>query len=258
MPRADPAAGAGLLIVNADDWGLDAPTTDAIETCFRAGRITSATAMVFMADSQPAAARANELGLPVGLHLNLSQPYTAAGVPEGVEARHARLTTRFGDRGRRWRRWAPSPGASSVIAQIVVDQLREFEALYGSPPTHVDGHKHVQVSPSVARAPALAGIMLRRAFTDPPGTPAPLRVARAVRHRIALGRTPGTDRLLPLWTLREDLRAGRLPAGLALPLTDVVEVMAHPGLERELPLLMTDAWAQVLASAPLGTYADLR
>lgn len=257
MGDATTTAG-GLLIVNADDWGLDAATTDAIAACFAAGRITSATAMVHMADSARAAARAREIGLPVGLHLNLSEPFTSPAVPPEVRARQARLARVLGDRRRRVRRWLPAPWLRAVIEQAVNDQLAEFVALYGRPPTHVDGHKHVHVSPSVARTPALAGFVLRRAFSDPPGARSPMAVARRLRHRAVLRRARGTDRFVPIWTLREDLAAGRVPAELRVPPGEAVEVMAHPGLAHELPLLMTEAWARGLRAARLGSYEDLR
>jgi predicted glycoside hydrolase/deacetylase ChbG (UPF0249 family) len=46
----------GLLIVNADDFGLRPDVTDAIIDVYRAARITSATAMVYMQDGARAAA----------------------------------------------------------------------------------------------------------------------------------------------------------------------------------------------------------
>jgi predicted glycoside hydrolase/deacetylase ChbG (UPF0249 family) len=44
-----------VLIINADDWGRSPAETDAALDCFSNGRITSVTAMVFMADSKRAA-----------------------------------------------------------------------------------------------------------------------------------------------------------------------------------------------------------
>ena len=37
---------SGLLVVNADDWGAEWATTDAILSCFQAGAISSTTACV--------------------------------------------------------------------------------------------------------------------------------------------------------------------------------------------------------------------
>src|SRR4051812_19076803 len=80
-----------MLIVNADDWGGWRDATDAAAACFRAGRITSATAMVFMEDSARGAGLAKDLGIEIGLHLNLTQEFTGAGVPTELQTAHARI-----------------------------------------------------------------------------------------------------------------------------------------------------------------------
>lgn len=248
---------SGLLIVNADDWGLDVATTDAIAACFADGRVTSATAMVFMADSERAAALAQRIALPVGLHLNLSEPFTGAEVPASVRVRQAALAARFGERGRRWRRWIPDPRIGAAVERCVRDQLEGFRDLYGREPTHVDGHKHVHVSPTVARTPALRGLMLRRAVSDPAGDRSPMARARRFRHRLVLAGTPGTEHFLSIWSMREPLLRGEQPAALALAEHDAVEVMAHPGLADEHALLMTDAWARAVRDLRRGSYEDL-
>ena len=69
-----------MLIVNADDWGRSVAETDAALTCFSQGRVTSVTAMTFMADSERAAGIALRHDIPVGLHLNFTEPLTAPGV----------------------------------------------------------------------------------------------------------------------------------------------------------------------------------
>ncbi|MGA2008698.1 MAG: ChbG/HpnK family deacetylase, partial [Solirubrobacteraceae bacterium] len=61
-----------LLIVNADDWGIDEPTTEAALLCFDAGAVTSVSAMVFMAGSQAGSRLALARGVPAGLHINLT------------------------------------------------------------------------------------------------------------------------------------------------------------------------------------------
>ena len=62
-----------MIIINADDWGRSCLETDAALSCYAKGTITSMSAMVFMQDSQRAAALAKEVRLPVGLHLNLNE-----------------------------------------------------------------------------------------------------------------------------------------------------------------------------------------
>ena len=46
-----------MLIINADDWGRSVAETNAALRCYEEARITSASAMVFMADSERAAER---------------------------------------------------------------------------------------------------------------------------------------------------------------------------------------------------------
>ena len=55
-----------MLIINADDFGRSVAETDAALRCYVAGRITSVSAMVFMADSERSAELAKENALAVG------------------------------------------------------------------------------------------------------------------------------------------------------------------------------------------------
>ena len=75
-----------MLIINADDWGLDVATTDAIAACFERGRLTATSAMVFMDDSIRAAQLALDIGIDVGLHLNLTEPFTSELADPALEA----------------------------------------------------------------------------------------------------------------------------------------------------------------------------
>ncbi|HEU5406803.1 MAG TPA: ChbG/HpnK family deacetylase, partial [Nitrospira sp.] len=69
----------GSLIINADDWGRDRRTTDQTLACLRRGGVSSVSAMVFMEDSERAAATAREHGVDSGLHLNLTAPFSGRG-----------------------------------------------------------------------------------------------------------------------------------------------------------------------------------
>src|SRR5271167_1397805 len=60
----------GLLIINADDWGRDHETTERTLRCILRGAVSSVSAMVFMGDSERAAAIAKENAIHAGLHLN--------------------------------------------------------------------------------------------------------------------------------------------------------------------------------------------
>ena len=81
-----------MLIINADDWGRSRSETDRAFECYAKGRITSVTAMVFMADSARAAALAKENRMNVGLHLNLVQPITSPELPRRIAAAQLQIS----------------------------------------------------------------------------------------------------------------------------------------------------------------------
>src|SRR6185312_1476173 len=153
MARAAPLAsrtvpaGQGLLIVNADDLGLDRPTTDAIIEVFRAGRITSATAMMHMPDTQRAAESARAAGLPTGLHLNLTEPFEDRAAPAAVRERQARAARIYTTS--RVARWIYNPRLRTLVDDCVRDQLERYREVFGGDPTHVDGHHHLHTAPNV-------------------------------------------------------------------------------------------------------------
>src|SRR2546425_11816891 len=82
---------AGLLIVNADDWGRDPRTTGRILDCALWGAVSSVSAMVFMEDSERAAALARERRIEAGLHLNLTTPFSASACSSRLVERQQEL-----------------------------------------------------------------------------------------------------------------------------------------------------------------------
>src|SRR5208282_2312898 len=83
---------AGLLIVNADDWGRDHDTTERTLECVRRSSVSSVSAMVFMEDSESAAATAQEHGIDAGLHLNFTTPFSVNGTSAQLIAHQQRLS----------------------------------------------------------------------------------------------------------------------------------------------------------------------
>ena len=57
---------AGRLVINADDWGRTRDTTDRTLECHERGSVSSVSAMVFMEDSERAAALARERDMDAG------------------------------------------------------------------------------------------------------------------------------------------------------------------------------------------------
>jgi predicted glycoside hydrolase/deacetylase ChbG (UPF0249 family) len=249
-----------LLIVNADDWGGFREGTDAIETCFAAGAISSTTAMVHMADSRRAAEVAGEGERPIGLHLNLTQAFDSPDVPLPVRERQRRAHTHFADLTRRRWRISPDPRVHRLVADCIRDQFEEFWERYGCAPTHLDSHHHVHVCAEVFLSRALSpGCRVRQTLSPAPSTGHHdlAHLARRAKHELLARRFATTARF---W------RASELHGGeCAVPIADAaayalerpVELMVHPSFEAELAVLRSDAWLEVLERAPLGPYSAL-
>jgi chitin disaccharide deacetylase len=240
--------------VNADDLGSDVQNTDAILACSQAGAISSTTAMVFMADSERAAALARSHDLPVGLHLNLTMRYTAPGAPEQALRRQAQAVDLFAQARDPHRAWRP---ANRLICACVEDQLDEFRRLYGREPTHVDGHNHAHLSANVILSRALpSGLRVRRAVNWPPPRDTAGRLKSRARDR-ALARFETTSYFCSIRTLHPWLGGHGL--GDLLDTSDevAVEIMTHPGWHDELKVLLSPEWQMALAGRPLGSYLML-
>jgi predicted glycoside hydrolase/deacetylase ChbG (UPF0249 family) len=249
---------AGLLIVNADDYGIDRPTSDAILACLASGSITSATAMVWMEDSRRAAGEfpLGGGGAGLGLHLNLIEPYTADDVPPTARERQASLAAYF--RSFPLALWLYNPATARRVNDCIADQLDAFRELYRREPTHVDGHQHVHLCPTALASRSLRSVpKLRPSFTFQHGEkPFPNRAYREALNALIRRRY-----VTPRWFVsvrsvgRELGGAGeeRLRGTERLS----AEVMTHPGWDDEFRYLGSDAWRAELERASLGTYAEL-
>jgi chitin disaccharide deacetylase len=204
---------SGLLIVNADDWGREPLTTNRILECAVRGAVSSVSAMVFMEDSERAAALARERGIDVGLHLNFTTSFSGRACPTRLVERQRELT-RYLVR----HRFAPvvfHPGLIRSFDSVVAAQLDEFRLLYGADPTRLDGHHHMHLCANVLfRGLLPAGTLVRRSFSFQPGEKSAMnRLYRrfvdgmlARRHRVvdfffALAPLEPPDRLQRIFSL---------------------------------------------------------
>jgi YdjC-like protein len=255
---------SGLLVVNADDWGGGEATTNAIQGTFEAGRITSASAMVYMSDSDRAAEIAKRVGLPVGLHLNLSEPFAGDEVPVAVRNRQRRVAELCAGAGpdghpgiAKVRKWLFDPTVSTQVDRAIADQVERFTALYGSAPTHFDGHNHVDVCPNVFRSGSIpAGSFLRGSLGRFPLTRSPAGLVRSARHAMRPRRLRSTRYVLHIAELNLP-EGGPFDPRLRLARKRTVEVVSHPDDQAEHAALMSPAWERVLGEYRLGSFADL-
>lgn len=249
-----PPSQTPLLIVNADDFGWNRDATDLTLECFAAGRITSTTALMHMEDSDRAAPLAQAAGLPTGLHLNLTDPFTDPAAPTPVRERQAEACRAFADL--RLRSWTYDPRIQRLLDDAIRDQLERFRELFEAEPTHVDGHNHVQVCPNVALSRVLRGMKMRNAHWSWPAVRSAMGRARAARRALTARSHLTTRYFLDVSELHRmppEALAGRV--GLSRETS--VEVMCHPGFDHELEALRSDAWGEAIAPLPLGSYREL-
>jgi hypothetical protein len=255
---------SGLLIVNADDWGGSEATTDAIQGTFEAGRITSTSALMYMEDSDRAAAIARRSGHPVGLHLNLTQAFADPATPTRIADRQRRLAETFLGEGSdsqlgtvRLRRWFYDPRLRTEIDAAIADQIERFEGLYERTPTHFDGHNYVDLCPNVFLSrPLPGGSKIRNSLDRFPLDRSPMGAVRNVRQTLRSRRFASTRYVLHI----AELELGPEPPAdprLGLAKEVPVEVISHPDEPAELAALMSSAWGAYMGECSLGSFADL-
>lgn len=244
---------SGLLIVNADDFGGNALASSRIAECFAMGRITSTSAMVWMKDSGRAAKLAAAERLPVGLHLNLTQELDAPAIPRSVRERHAEAVRRLAH-GRR-ARMTFDARSRSLVKRCVADQLECFRELYCHEPTHLDGHNHVHLSPTVLTCLPV-GLPIRTAVSPRAHGSIP-DLMRVLRRAVIARRHPCCELFWPLDPIAQSPSTQALADLIELAGHHTGELMVHPDRELNWRFLMSEQWERALEGCRAGSYSDL-
>jgi predicted glycoside hydrolase/deacetylase ChbG (UPF0249 family) len=243
-----------MLIINADDWGKNRSTTDNTLACFRNRRISSASAMVFMADSERAAALARQHGLGTGLHVNFTLRFdsrrTRAGVAD-AQARIAAFLTKS-----KYRSVLYNPLLKNDFRDVYRAQHEEFVRLYETEPTHFDGHHHMHICTNMLLNSMIPpGSKMRRGFSFMPGDRGVVnRTYRRIVDRFIGTRYRCTDFF---FAVSPDGGMERLRRIVALATTNNVELMVHPERADEFRFLMSDDLATLIAPIERVSYAGL-
>ncbi|MCB1097955.1 MAG: ChbG/HpnK family deacetylase [Verrucomicrobiae bacterium] len=244
-----------MLIVNADDWGGWHSATDAALKYFSKGIVTSASAMVFMEDSERAAGLAKENGLSTGLHLNFTQAFTGIAVNKQLE-RALRATSKYLCSSR-LASLVYNPFLHASFSRLCAAQIEEYRRLYGTEPTHINGHQHMHLCMNVIISGFLPrGAIVRRNFTFRKGEKSFLNRAyrdildaRLSRHHTL------TDQF---YSLKSAIEHRRLSAILEASKTNSVELMTHPEWVIESQFLDDPENESALHGVTVGDFSDLR
>lgn len=235
-----------MLRVNADDWGRDPCATDTTLACYQAGSLSSASAMVFLSDSERAAHLAMANGLELGLHINFTQAFDPEVCPPAVCRSQSRLR-RFLTRTR-YALVCFNPFLMDDFRTVFDAQLDEFERLYGHAPAHFDGHQHMHLATNMLVQNIIPkGTRVRRSFSFGQGEKN--RINRAYRALVdkRLARRHKLSHYF--FALSSSLAAGRVDQVLALGQTADVELMTHAWNSPEYDWLMSSSGKQPVRSS---------
>ena len=233
-----------MLTVNADDLGHCAAATDRVMACFAANRINAASAMVFMEDSERAAALANALGLDVGLHINFTEVFTGACVPQSLRRNHERVH-RFLV-ANKYALVIYNPLLRKAFREVFAAQVGEFARLYGRTPSRFDGHQHMHLCSNMLLDELLpAGARVRRNFSFGSGEKGLVNrcYRRLVDRRLARRHRLGDF----FFGLSQQRTIPQLKRVAALARSYDVELLVHPHVDIEFEMLLSDEFAEIIS-----------
>jgi hypothetical protein len=238
-----------MLIINADDWGCDAHTTRTALTCVERGSISSVSAMVFMEDSERAAAVARDRGIDAGLHLNLDTPFSKVPINSNLVEHQGRLA-RFLHSP--FSRPFFHPGLVRSFEYVVSSQLAEYERLYSASPRRIDGHHHLHLAANVLFGGLLPlGTILRPHFSREPGEK---RIRNSIFRCYTKLILPRSHRTVDGLFALPPLEPKRLLQIFSRSRGITIEVETHPTNPVEFEFLTGGALFRLLGDIPLSRH----
>lgn len=243
-----------MLIITADDYGKSTKATDNIIRCFSNKRITSASAMVFMEDSERAAVLSSGTSLEVGLHLNFTLPFNSQNVASKLRAHQNRLISYLVTR--KFAQVIYNPFLANSFQYVFQLQMEEFLRLYGRSPDYYNGHHHMHLCANVLASRILPkGARVRRNFTFNPGEKDLInRLYRRFLDFLVLRRFISTDCFFSIAPLQDYTRLRNIANRTAL---ETIEVEVHPENDEEIEFLLSDKYQNLVNDAHLGCFRYL-
>jgi chitin disaccharide deacetylase len=243
-----------MLIINADDWGRNKTTTDNSLVCFKNGRITSVSAMVFMEDSQRSAELALEHGLDAGLHLNFTSKFDQNITSSKLLECQQRITAFL--QKNKYCFLFYNPILRGEFHYIFSAQYEEYIRLYHKKPTHIDGHHHMHLCTNVLLQRLIpSGSKVRRNFSFTLGEKRMInRLYRSFVDRWLQRRYQCTDFFFSIEPMH---KSDRLRGIVELSLVHNVELMVHPEKQDEYRYLLSTEYMEIIRNKKIGSFRTL-
>jgi predicted glycoside hydrolase/deacetylase ChbG (UPF0249 family) len=244
-----------MIIITADDYGKTRHATDSILKCFSNKRITSASAMVFMEDSERAATLALQTSLEIGLHLNFTMPFSADKMSSKLREHHNRVIS-YLTRNKLAQVFF-NPALTDSFNYLFLAQEEEFIRLYGRQPDFYNGHHHMHLCANVLMGMILPkNTRVRRTFTFDQGDKNVFNlVYRRLLDMIVSRRFISTDSFFSIMSLQNHERQLNI---FNRAILDIVEIEVHPENSEELEFLLSNQYQHLMESVHLGHFQQIR
>ncbi|MBI4684774.1 MAG: ChbG/HpnK family deacetylase [Nitrospirae bacterium] len=242
-----------MLIINADDWGKNRLATNNSLTCFKNGRITSVSAMVFMEDSERSAELALENSIDVGLHLNFTEKFSSHIKPT-LKEYHQHIANFL--LKNKYCSLVYNPFLKKQFDYVYKAQYEEFVRLYNRIPTHINGHKHMHLCTNmIIDKPIPKGFKVRRSFSFASGEKSVFnRFYRYIVDKQLTNRYICTDFFFSISPVNNP---GRLQRVINISNSSNVELMVHPEKEDEYNCLMSAEYLSMISNVKKCAYSEL-
>jgi len=242
-----------MLVINADDFGLSARLTNRIIECFKAKKITTTSAMVFMADSKRAAKLALTQGIEVGLHLNFAEAFSDISLNKILWLSHGQIVTFLTKR--KYNQLLFNPLLINHFRSDFINQYQEFARIYMKNPAHINGHHHLHLCLNMLLSQIIPkGCKVRPSFSFEHTEKSVLNILYRKMVNAWLGHR---YRCPDFFYSIAPLNAHRLKRIVALSRTKNVELMVHPNRDQEFSFLMSKEFDYLIRDIPLGGYIKL-
>jgi predicted glycoside hydrolase/deacetylase ChbG (UPF0249 family) len=201
--------------------------------------------MVFMEDSERAAALALKTGLEVGLHLNFTLPFSARGIPLRVRQHQNKIMPYLAKH--KLCQVIYNPFLAYSFNSLFLSQQEEFMRLYGRCPDHYNGHHHMHLCANVLAGRMIPkGARVRRTFTFDPGEKNPFNLLYRHILDIWISRTfLSTNYFFSIVPVQDQKRLQNIVNRAA---KETVEIEVHPENREESEFLLSDQYRNLVDS----------
>ena len=243
-----------MLIINADDWGKNEKTTDNILKCFKKGRISSTSAMMFMEDSKRAADIALFENISVGLHINFTEKFADKKPSEKLFDAQEKIIKYL--KKNKFAQLIYNPFLKKEFNFVYQAQYNEFINIYKKEPSHINGHHHMHLCTNMIIGKVIPKkSKVRLSFSFKAGQKGLInRIYRMLVNKWLKNNYVVSDYFYSIAPIE---KTQRLKDIIRKSLTHNVELMVHPDEQREYEYLLSDDFMKIISKTDMLTFNEL-